>query len=407
MSGTLTVTFYDLLGVSKDATPDDLRRAYRQAALRLHPDKAGDTPEAQERFTRMKAAYDVLNDPYKRKIYDQYGEEGVKMAEDFRNISPNAMFTALVQAGWKARLFLATLIFLIFCGPLLLFIFISLEADGTVNWKWRNALIPLWFMNIYYLLNQLMPYDDPLDKLLRLSKISSFVVFEIFLCMRMDDQTDWSYAVVFIPAYFMAVLRIYTYGISPKPVSVEEGQPPMEPPKVETTRYGYFSLVLDLIFVILLALRLDDTITWHWGAVFTPIWIQIFYNTMVEFTPAVPSASEGKEAEQKSASLVSRLFVLCFIGTPFLLMVLKLDTDADFSVFYVFIPVFIFLGCSVCCLCMAVCCAENFSGDPNDFDAQYGTFSADQQRNYSASNVNIPPSRYSDNEPLLAEENNV
>jgi curved DNA-binding protein CbpA len=67
-----SMVYYDLLGVAPDATPEQLKKAYRKKALQLHPDKRGNTPEAQDEFTRMKQAYDVLNDPQKREIYDQY-----------------------------------------------------------------------------------------------------------------------------------------------------------------------------------------------------------------------------------------------------------------------------------------------------------------------------------------------
>nr|QKY15040.1 dnaj-like protein/chaperone protein dnaj 2 (DJA2) [Polytomella parva] len=66
--------YYELLGVGKDATPDELKRAHRKLALKHHPDKGGD-PDS---FKDINEAYDVLKDEEKRKIYDQYGEEGIK-----------------------------------------------------------------------------------------------------------------------------------------------------------------------------------------------------------------------------------------------------------------------------------------------------------------------------------------
>nr|P42824.1 RecName: Full=DnaJ protein homolog 2; Flags: Precursor [Allium ampeloprasum]CAA54720.1 LDJ2 [Allium ampeloprasum] len=66
--------YYEVLGVSKNATPEDLKKAYRKAAIKNHPDKGGDP----EKFKEIGQAYEVLNDPEKREIYDQYGEEGLK-----------------------------------------------------------------------------------------------------------------------------------------------------------------------------------------------------------------------------------------------------------------------------------------------------------------------------------------
>ncbi|KAL5684063.1 hypothetical protein ACJX0J_010448, partial [Zea mays] len=66
--------YYEILGVSKDASQDDLKKAYRKAAIKNHPDKGGDP----EKFKELAQAYEVLSDPEKREIYDQYGEDALK-----------------------------------------------------------------------------------------------------------------------------------------------------------------------------------------------------------------------------------------------------------------------------------------------------------------------------------------
>jgi len=72
--------YYEILGVDRNATQEDLKRAYRQAALRYHPDRNPGDKEAEEKFKEAAEAYSVLSDPQKRALYDRYGHEGLSGA---------------------------------------------------------------------------------------------------------------------------------------------------------------------------------------------------------------------------------------------------------------------------------------------------------------------------------------
>jgi len=69
--------YYAILNVKKGASDDELKKAYRKSALKYHPDK-NKSAGAEEKFKEIGEAYDVLSDPKKRQIYDQFGEEGLK-----------------------------------------------------------------------------------------------------------------------------------------------------------------------------------------------------------------------------------------------------------------------------------------------------------------------------------------
>lgn len=71
--------YYEVLGVDKNATEDDIKKAYRKIAIKYHPDRNPGNKEAEEKFKEAAEAYDVLHDPQKRKQYDQFGFDGPNM----------------------------------------------------------------------------------------------------------------------------------------------------------------------------------------------------------------------------------------------------------------------------------------------------------------------------------------
>ena len=72
--------FYATLGVSREATPEEIKKAYRKKALEFHPDRNPGDPKAEAQFKQVSEAYEVLSDENRRRVYDQYGEEGLKGA---------------------------------------------------------------------------------------------------------------------------------------------------------------------------------------------------------------------------------------------------------------------------------------------------------------------------------------
>ena len=74
--------YYDVLGVTPDAGPDELQQAFRRLARQNHPDVNKD-PGAEERFKEVNEAYQALSDPELRKRYDRFGEDYRKVPEDW------------------------------------------------------------------------------------------------------------------------------------------------------------------------------------------------------------------------------------------------------------------------------------------------------------------------------------
>src|SRR5918996_1608262 len=70
--------FYDLLGVERGASEAEIKKAFRRLARELHPDVNRHDPEAEEKFKRAAEAYEVLSDPERRRVYDAFGEQGLR-----------------------------------------------------------------------------------------------------------------------------------------------------------------------------------------------------------------------------------------------------------------------------------------------------------------------------------------
>lgn len=100
-------SLYELLGLKKEATHDEIRKAYRRLALRFHPDKNPDNPEAAEKFKEIAKAHTVLTDTTKRGIYDRYGSMGIYLADQIGEENVNMYLT--LTSGWCKALF-------VFCG---------------------------------------------------------------------------------------------------------------------------------------------------------------------------------------------------------------------------------------------------------------------------------------------------
>jgi len=91
--------YYDALGVDPSATDAQLKTAYKKGALKYHPDKNAHNPQAAEKFKELAEAYEVLADPQKRQLYDQYGKEGLEQGGAGAGMNAEDLFAQFFGGG--------------------------------------------------------------------------------------------------------------------------------------------------------------------------------------------------------------------------------------------------------------------------------------------------------------------
>jgi DnaJ-class molecular chaperone len=91
----LETEYYDILGVKPNATEEEIKKAYRRLAIKCHPDKNPNDPNAEETFKRIAIAYSTLSDADTRHKYNEFGSKAGKGGEDGGVVDPEAVFSSL------------------------------------------------------------------------------------------------------------------------------------------------------------------------------------------------------------------------------------------------------------------------------------------------------------------------
>uniref|UniRef100_A0A096M1F4 DnaJ (Hsp40) homolog, subfamily C, member 5 gamma a n=1 Tax=Poecilia formosa TaxID=48698 RepID=A0A096M1F4_POEFO len=105
-------TVYKVLGLEKGASAEEIKKAYRKLALKYHPDKNPDNPDAAEKFKEINNANSILNDENKRRIYDEYGSMGLYVSEQFGEESVKYYF---LMSKWWFKLTKCSIVFTASC----------------------------------------------------------------------------------------------------------------------------------------------------------------------------------------------------------------------------------------------------------------------------------------------------
>lgn len=359
--------FYDQLGVSQDATPEELRRSYKKCALKCHPDKGG----SREEFQALQRAYEILNDPYKRKLYDQFGEEMVVLAEG--NGSPEDALRAFSRISFKQRAQFVLFFLLVTSVFTLTPIFIALRWDRTVTWPWVSCFIPLWALHAVACVPVLMvpsPPEDPTEeqreewedamapqrviRFLAGTVMSLLVLLEVFVALRLDGTISWSWYLVLSPWTVLEVLSIIRKLVL---VTMES-----------SGAIGWNLVRLAMTFTV--ASKMNGSIE-DWSVAFLPYIVGIVITCM--FLKRQYESREAAEPDMPTSqqSAISGMCMLTVFAVWLALLLWRLMSPEDITAF---IPLVVppYLVC--CCLSCVVCAIDeravqfDTNDDGNDFE---------------------------------------
>jgi hypothetical protein len=127
-------SLYQLLELTPQCSADDVKKAYRRIALKIHPDKTGGATTIQ--FQRVKHAHDTLLDPQQRKMYDTFGSRGMQQMQNM-GLPPGV---PVALRNLSVMMFFASLLLLIQLS------LVVVKVDKGKDWSWQHVLAPLWIM---------------------------------------------------------------------------------------------------------------------------------------------------------------------------------------------------------------------------------------------------------------------
>ncbi|KAL9542699.1 hypothetical protein MBANPS3_008477 [Mucor bainieri] len=379
-----TTNLYETLGISKSATADEIKKAYRKLALRYHPDK---NPNSADQFKEISHAYEVLGDEQKRRVYDKYGELGLQMMDTV--VSP--LFDPQVESMLCTILMSISLLFSL---TIIFFAFLTVRIDELVLWSWSAVWIPAWILDVFafysifqYMLKHKDKQDDedssdvdPRDKEghanqrlqkhnqhMKIAKHSIFMLnfilallFQIFIVIRLDGKVMWTACQVFIP-YFVYEGIQFGVNCTKALVGCLALRSLRESSRMPSFLFKQFWFsALRFILFLLVPLRIDQIIQCSWGIVFIPLYLvgakwalELVYRYRVYSRMPQPDV-----AHQGKVTVLAGAVAFIIVGILFYALVgliaRRLDGYLFIKMSNVFVPLFIvfsfFLCCSGCCL---------------------------------------------------------
>jgi hypothetical protein len=400
--------FYAALGVSRSANDEELKKAYRRMALKYHPDKAGNQANAAEQFDLIQKAYETLSDPKLRKIYDKYGEKGLRMLQSMGEYAPFIDPELLLQMN---RIFMGCTFVL---GLLITFpSLLSARIDEMINWSYILVFIPLFIVDAIVLILVITAKmekhgeDDVLlqsertkaivTKVLLIVYIGLFCAFQFLICAKLDNIASLSWWIVAIP-WFILELMNFVQTTMATIVQIKEPifeafnqQDHAEPRKL---RFGescmvvfsnYSFIAIRVVQAVLIFWKLNGA-ECEWRLVFLPTWLMGGIE-FIRLTYLLIVARRSLKAEPYQVAIAQLVFFFIWAALFYTFMGLLINrlqsTNGLPTAAVVLIPIFIVLSILFCCCC---CCL------PSTMWLAQKSFEAEMMENDDPIEVVVAPS---------------
>jgi hypothetical protein len=399
--------FYGALQLQRNATEEEIKKAYRRMALKYHPDKAGNGAEAAAQFELIQKSYETLSDFKLRRIYDQYGEKGLEMLQ---SMGPFIDPEAILQIN---RIFTG---FSFVIGLLIVFpSLLSARIEENITWSYILVFIPLFIVDAIVLILIISsafdptPNDDPqleterkksiVSKIVFVVYVSLFCTFQFLICAKLDNIALTSWWVISIPWFIlelMNLVQITTSTISQAGESIFDSNESNE--NTEPRFMGsldIFFLVLDNFSMFIVRTIQASLIFWKlngassdWRIIFLPTWLIGGVDFLRLSYSLFAARREAKPEPFRIAIFKLILFLIwailfyTFMG----LLVNRLESDVGVpTAAVIFIPIFIVLSILFCCFCFCLPCSvfaarQQFEEDMMDNETQLEVVVASDHR---------------------------
>lgn len=388
------VNYYEVLGLpGKQATPEQIKKAYRKMAMKHHPDRNIDDPEgATEKMIEVTTANDVLSDPEKKKVYDNFGMQGLKMMD---NMGPGGVVPPVVA------------IFMTFCaifstvGFFLVFlILLMLRVDGVMDTSWFVVFIPLFFINflLFMLMGLALTNRKAWEKerakatMAGAAVLCVWVAAPILLCLNLDDPHTMSWWLALLP-WLVTEFALMFYTLLKLPNEEQHAVMVARDETMDTHKQYKFHMVLGVFIrattILLVMLQITNSIHISWWLVLMP---QLLYyglyvvecqtcgalglHTIPDALPAHAGQEGGNEKRQALQGQRCAVGVASLLtAVTLILLINKLEDPDGLSIWVVFLLPLLFIGGGCCCLC----CMGGIAMSGTDVEAAMRAAAAEEE----------------------------